>query len=136
MDKFEKPKNLPLGTGETFAQERAKETLPALEVKNTVLWVNPAFKDTMPFKIEQGNFIKQFCGEADCYVSPTSVIDRLEILFHRPEPEPTVWGYKNGSRVNTKSYGSASVMVSSPQGVTKSICISATGQMSIKATCP
>jgi len=88
------------------------------------------------FKIEQGNFIKQFCGEADCYVSPTSVIDRLEILFHRPEPEPTVWGYKNGSRVNTNSYGSASVMVSSPQGVTKSICISATGQMSIKATCP
>jgi len=54
MSNFEKPKNLPLGTGETFVQERAKETLPALEVKNTVLWVNPAFKDTMPFKIEQG----------------------------------------------------------------------------------
>lgn len=54
MSSIEKPKNLPLGTGETFAQGRAKETLPALEVKNTVIWVNPAFKKDMPFNIELG----------------------------------------------------------------------------------
>jgi len=54
MSNFEKPKNLPIGTGGEFVNERVKETLPALEVKNTVLWRNPAFKDTMPFKIERG----------------------------------------------------------------------------------
>lgn len=88
------------------------------------------------FKIEQGNYIKQFCGGVDCYGSLTNGrIDRLEILFHRPEPEPTIWGYKGGSPVNTNSYVSASVLVSSPQGATKSVCISATGQMSIKNSC-
>ena len=88
------------------------------------------------FKIEQGNYVKQFCGGTDCFGSLTNgKIDRLEILFHRPEPEPTIWGYKGGSHVNTSSYGSASVLVSSPQGATKSVCISATGQMYIKATC-
>ncbi|KKU67539.1 MAG: hypothetical protein UX89_C0014G0009 [Parcubacteria group bacterium GW2011_GWA2_47_16] len=88
------------------------------------------------FKIEHGNYIKQFCGGADCYYGPlaSNAIDRLEVLFHRPEPEPTVKGYKSGALVSG-DYGSASVMVSSPQMATKSICISATGQMSIKATC-
>ena len=88
------------------------------------------------FKIEQGNFIKQFCGGTDCYGSLTNgKISRLEILFHRPDPEPTVKGYDNLGGLVGGDYGSASVMVSSPQGVTKSICISAAGQMSIKATC-
>lgn len=87
------------------------------------------------FKIEQGNYIKQFCGGADCYGSLTNGrIDRLEILFHRPEPEPIIKGYKLGSLISS-DYASASVLVSSPQGATKSICLSATGQMSIKASC-
>src|SRR3989338_4439362 len=54
MSSIEKPKNLPLGTGKEFLEKRKELTLPALEVKNTVLWVNPAFKNTMPFKIELG----------------------------------------------------------------------------------
>ncbi|MDO8482857.1 MAG: type II secretion system protein [bacterium] len=87
------------------------------------------------FKIEHGNYIKQFCGDVDCYYGPltNNAIDRLEILFHRPEPEPTVRGYKGVPLINT--YSKASIMVSSPQAVTKSICISATGQMSIKNSC-
>ncbi len=85
------------------------------------------------FKIEKGNYIKQFCGDAVCSNSPGTPIDTLEILFHRPEPEPTVRGYKGGSYVNT--YGSASITVASPQGTTKSVCVSAAGQISIKASC-
>lgn len=43
----------PLGVGAEFSAARKKEfTLPAVEVAHTVVWVNPAFKATMPFQIE------------------------------------------------------------------------------------
>lgn len=50
-NKFE---NFPIGSGSEFQKERQKETLPALEVKNTAIWINPSFEETMPFKIELG----------------------------------------------------------------------------------
>ncbi|MBI2640061.1 MAG: hypothetical protein HYW90_04215 [Candidatus Sungbacteria bacterium] len=53
MENTEKGKNWPVGTGEKFFKERAKERLPALEVKNTVTWVNPAFKEA-PFRLKLG----------------------------------------------------------------------------------
>lgn len=50
-------KNLPVGTGEKFQEERRKETLPATEVRNTVVWVNPAFKEA-PFELTLGKETK------------------------------------------------------------------------------
>lgn len=50
---MERPKELPIGIGERFHEERNKERLPALEVANTVLWVNPAFSE-LPFRLEEG----------------------------------------------------------------------------------
>lgn len=86
------------------------------------------------FKIEKGNYIKQFCANTDCAgLSTNEKIDTLEILFHRPEPEPTVRGYKSGS--SGGSYSSASVVVASPSGLTKTICVSPAGQISIKSSC-
>lgn len=43
-------KELPTGTGR---ESEPKETLPAIEVDNEVIWVNPAFSE-MPFKLEEG----------------------------------------------------------------------------------
>lgn len=55
--KFEKqPQSTSLEAGnikEEFKKERQKETLPALEVNNIAVWVNPAFEN-LPFKIEEG----------------------------------------------------------------------------------
>jgi len=53
MKSAEEPQ-LPIGTGQEFWEERKKETLPAQEIKNTATWVNPAFKDTAPFKLKEG----------------------------------------------------------------------------------
>jgi hypothetical protein len=38
----------------TLFQERQKETLPTVEVKNIALWVNPAFQGELPFTLEKG----------------------------------------------------------------------------------
>ena len=48
-----KTEKLPLGIGQEFKSERNKDRLPAVEVNNKVLWVNPAFKEA-PFKLEEG----------------------------------------------------------------------------------
>ncbi len=49
---FRKPpkKELPIGIGKAA---EPKETLPAVEVKNRVTWVNPAFPEA-PFKLKIG----------------------------------------------------------------------------------
>lgn len=81
------------------------------------------------FKIEQGNSISKFCADTDCFGAGPNNITTLDILFHRPDPEPIVRALKSG--VLTK-YTNASVTVSSPQSVTKSVTVSASGQISIK----
>lgn len=43
-----------LGINESFKQERLKNTLPALEIKNSVNWINPAFEATLPFDLKNG----------------------------------------------------------------------------------
>ncbi len=45
---------LPIGEGGAFLEEREKYALPAEEVENTVLWVNPAFAGTLPFELKEG----------------------------------------------------------------------------------
>ena len=44
--------SIPLG--KVVELEKNKETLPAVEVDNEVVWINPSFKDTMPFSMEIG----------------------------------------------------------------------------------
>lgn len=53
MENFEEKKQFPTGTGEQFLEKRKELRLPAVEVKNTVIWVNPAFREA-PFKLKQG----------------------------------------------------------------------------------
>lgn len=79
------------------------------------------------FKVEQGNAISKFCADNSC--SDTGAIDRLDILFTRPNPEPAVKAYKGGLAIPASS---ASITVSSPQGVTKTVSVSPSGQISIK----
>src|SRR3989338_1089236 len=44
---------LPIGSGHELASKRREAILPALEVKNTVIWKNPAFPE-LPFNIQLG----------------------------------------------------------------------------------
>ena len=90
----------------------------------------PASECVSIFKLEQGNTIKRFCADTDCFgKNENGYIDQLDILFHRPDPEPIVHGIKTNIM---KTYASASIMVSSPQSVTKSVTVGASGQISIK----
>lgn len=45
-------RKFPIGLGKEFLDERKKNVLPTLEVKNTVVWVNPAFKEA-PFDLKK-----------------------------------------------------------------------------------
>ncbi|QQG45664.1 MAG: hypothetical protein HYW89_01965 [Candidatus Sungiibacteriota bacterium] len=56
MERSEQPKlEKPItGTGGEFLEKRKELRLPAIEVKNKVISLNPAFEGTLPFKIEQG----------------------------------------------------------------------------------
>lgn len=49
-----KQKEYPSGIGKEIIEERKKLALPAFEVKNSVTWVNPAFKGSMPFDLHLG----------------------------------------------------------------------------------
>src|SRR3989344_5567464 len=46
-------KNLPIGVGKEFFDKRKETELPVAEIKNSVSWVNPAFKE-VPFKLAEG----------------------------------------------------------------------------------
>lgn len=49
---------MPTGIGKELWDERKKETLPATEVANTVLWINPAFKGRLPIDLVEGKQTK------------------------------------------------------------------------------
>ncbi|MBI2475889.1 MAG: GxxExxY protein [Candidatus Taylorbacteria bacterium] len=74
------------------------------------------------FKIEKGNSIAGLCAG-----NPCDSVASLDIVFHRPDPEPVITA--NGQAV---TYLSALVTVSSPQGVTKGVKVLGSGQISIK----
>lgn len=90
---------------------------------------NPGTECVSFFKIEKGNGISMFCANTDCAgAGANGNIDALDILFRRPNPEPLIRGYKGGTvRGNPTS---ATITVSSPQGITKRIVVSAVGQIS------
>lgn len=78
------PENLPIGHGGEL--EKRKETLPAVEIKNEVTWVNPAFEDHLPFKLERykpaklGLFLTPEGKEEDFQVEVVPVHGRSAIL--------------------------------------------------------
>lgn len=75
---MEKPKELPVGIGEKFQEERGKERLPILEVANSVLWVNPAFPE-LPFKLEEGKPTNLGMFFADKLpISPAPLIEKKQ----------------------------------------------------------
>ncbi len=75
------------------------------------------------FRVEKGNSISGLCVGSN----PCSAVDTLDIVFHRPDPEPVITA--NGQAT---LYPSAVITVSSPQGVTKTVSVLASGQISIK----
>lgn len=84
------------------------------------------------FKIERGNFISRFCGDPDnCTDSgDQSKIDSLDIVFKRPNPEPDIATFRGGVIVTNP--GNASITVSSPQGLQKTINVFGSGQVSVR----
>lgn len=49
----QKDRQLPIGKGKDFIHEREKLSLPAVEVKTSVHWTNPAFEGHLPFILEK-----------------------------------------------------------------------------------
>jgi len=85
------------------------------------------------FKIEKGNSISKFCAGDQCTNSEDpNKIDSLDILFHRPDPEPTINATQNLARTGASPYSNASITVTSPQGLSKTVTVSASGQISIQ----
>lgn len=51
-------RELPIGSGHEIIEEREKLKLPAVEVNNSVIWSNNAFKGTLPFDVTLGRPMK------------------------------------------------------------------------------
>ncbi len=83
------------------------------------------------FRIEKGNIISGFCADTHCAgAGGNGQIDALDILFTRPNPEPIVKGFLSSVPVGTPV--SATVTVASPKGASKTVTVSAVGQISIQ----
>jgi hypothetical protein len=79
------------------------------------------------YRIQAGSTITGFCGGTDC---AGGNIDSLDILFHRPNPEPTINGSKAGIIIS--SHTNASVTVTSSEGLVRNVMVSGSGQISIQ----
>ncbi len=74
------------------------------------------------YQITKGNYISDFCIDNSC--KSNSGINHLDIVFHRPNPEPAL---------NGQNSGVASITVTSPQGISKTVLISsAAGEISVR----
>lgn len=80
------------------------------------------------FSLGRGFYIEEFCGGLSGGVEECSSgsIDEITIVFDRPEPDAII---KNN--VTGKTYGSARIMVRSPQGTGREVTAVATGQISV-----
>lgn len=84
------------------------------------------------FNIGRGNFISDFCAvrsdlTEDCYAAGD--ITKMDIVFKRPDPEATIT-----SNLSAISYGTATITVSTPQGITRTVTVESTGQISVEQT--
>lgn len=84
------------------------------------------------YKIQRGNFISRFCGGTlNCTDSgDQNRIDSMDIVFRRPDPEAKIVTFKVGAVVSNPE--EASITVSSPQGLLKTINVLASGQISVQ----
>lgn len=95
---------------------------------------NPNSECVTVFQVEQGNIISKFCAGSNCtdVVTPSKnlKLNRLDIIFLRPDPSPFIVGYDaNDDRVETPT---ASITVTSPQGVSKNVNVLSSGQISVQ----
>ncbi len=83
------------------------------------------------YKVSKGNTISRFCGRNDCSGAGVSDLASLDIIFYRPFPEPNpIRGFKqNGA---SQDYNDASIILTSPQGLTKTVTVLKSGQISIR----
>ena len=77
----EERKSLPIGSGEKIVKVREKLTLPVESVKNTVVWVNPAFPEA-PLKLRLGR-----PTELGVFFTPTVQKDGKESKNLKISPE-------------------------------------------------
>jgi hypothetical protein len=86
------------------------------------------------YRIRSGSTITKFCDggiAGDCAGGGTNGnIDSLDILFHRPNPEPIINGSKGGIIVSTHT--DALVTVTSSEGLSRTVTVSGSGQISIQ----
>ena len=88
----------------------------------------PADTVVSSYSLSAGHQISRFCGVTalgaeEC--SDTSVIDRLDIVFFRPDPDAVI------SSANPGIYSAAHVTVRSSVVETRTISIASTGQISV-----
>ncbi|MBI2109178.1 MAG: prepilin-type N-terminal cleavage/methylation domain-containing protein [Parcubacteria group bacterium] len=80
------------------------------------------------FNIQRRNYISEICGFLTSASSCTP-LDVVDIVFTRPNPEPTLLG-KVGVSENLYSY--ATITISSPSGATRSVVVWSNGQIAIQ----
>ncbi len=91
----------------------------------------PGYECLNFWKLQRGNYIQRICAGASCSDSPAgSNIDGIDIVFTRPDPEPKITGFRNGSPAATAE--TATITVASPQGATRSVVVRSSGQISVQ----
>jgi prepilin-type N-terminal cleavage/methylation domain-containing protein len=96
---------------------------------NTATGCRPNMECLSMWRIDQENVISNFCvGNASCLSA--GLVDAMDIIFKRPNPEPIVYGYLSGVKSAPNLVGSISVV--SPQGIFKTVSVLASGQVSVQ----
>ncbi|MES2087852.1 MAG: prepilin-type N-terminal cleavage/methylation domain-containing protein [Patescibacteria group bacterium] len=84
------------------------------------------------FRIEKGNAITRLCADNECTDSGAgNQISGLDLLFTRPEPDPMIHPLDNAGAQMLGAFSTAQVTVASPQGLTRTINILKSGQVSV-----
>jgi prepilin-type N-terminal cleavage/methylation domain-containing protein len=80
-----------------------------------------------PYTIGRGYFISKLCAPAGTDSSTCTPVQKLDILYKRPEPDAIIRA--NG---NSTKQSSGRIVLKSPRGDTLSVVVSATGQISVQ----
>ena len=81
------------------------------------------------WQIANGNFIKDLCVDTIC--GANKKIDTLDLVFVRPNPEPKIYGYKQGVDEDAVKGYSTRISISDKAGVDRIINVESTGRVSI-----
>lgn len=80
------------------------------------------------FTIGRRNYISSLCGFVTS-VSSCTPLDTVDIVFTRPDPEPTILGKVDSSEA---LYSYTTITVSSPGGASRTIAVWSNGQIAIQ----